>query len=665
MSVLENFMTGDVGRALALLSDAEVERLERRVSDRGGKLFVRCIKREKDIRVTPEEIVRQLWLDRLTGEYGYPLSRIRVEDPVVIGRDATKKADIVITDEHRSEALYAVIEVKQVKAKDGKEQLRSYTNATGAPLAVWSRGAETIVWNRKDPNFFVEIAELPTASQTISSIVNQPWTIDDLVAKEAERNAKREQARTLRDLIVDLENEVLANAGVDVFEEVFKLIFIKLFDEMECHRGRYKHLRFRNEDSASQVRNALTALFDEAKKKWPGVFAADERIRMSPEHLQICVGSLEEWKLFNSNLDIIDDAFEYLVNKTSKGEKGQYFTPRWVIDMCVKMLNPQEHESVVDTAAGSAGFTVHSMFHVWRAIMDAEGIEQSHLFTMDAKPARCIDYVKDKVFAIDFDEKSVRVSRCLNLIAGDGETNVLHLNSLDWRSWSETAKDEDWDDAYGEGWRRLRRLRAGKDDREFAFDVLMANPPFAGDIKQSALLNPYDLAHNAKGKLEKAVGRDLLFIERNLDMLKPGGRMAVVLPQGRFNNASDKRLRDYIMERCRVLAVVGLHPNSFKPHTGTKTSVLFVQKWNDDAKIGPMCCRREDYDIFFATQQLPSKDNSGDKIYEKDADGGPLRDEHGHFIVQHDLFNHDGLTRNGIAEAFVEFSKQEAFSFFP
>lgn len=664
MTILENYMTGDVGRALDLMSDGEIAVLEKRVSERAGRLYVHCLKRKKDVRVTPEEVVRQLWLDRLTTQYGYPLSRIRVEDPVVIGRDATKKADIIITDERRPDALYAVIEVKQVKAKDGKEQLRSYTNATGAPLAVWSRGAETIIWNRKDPNFFVEIAEFPTASQTIASIVNQPWTIADLVAKETERNAKREQARTLRDLIVDLENEVLANAGVDVFEEVFKLIFIKLFDEMECHRGRYTHLRFRNNDTASLVKSGLGQLFDEAKKRWPGVFAKDDRIRLSPEHLQICVGSLEEWKLFNSNLDIIDDAFEYLVNKTSKGEKGQYFTPRWVIDMCVKMLNPAESESVIDTAAGSAGFTVHTMFHVWGQIMDELGLPRSNLFTMDEKPPRCADYVRNNVFAIDFDEKSVRVARCLNLIAGDGETNVLHLNALDWRSWSETARDDEWNRAYAKGWHGLTDRRAGKDDREFNFDVLLANPPFAGDIKQSAILNPYDLAHNAKGRLENAVGRDLLFIERNLDMLRPGGRMAVVLPQGRFNNASDKRLRDYIMERCRVLAVVGLHPNSFKPHTGTKTSVLFVQKWNDDPTVGPLCTRLDDYDIFFATQQRASKDNSGDKIYERDADGGPMPDSHGHFIVAHDLFNHEGLTGDGIAEAFVEFAKKERLSFF-
>ena len=665
MSILENFTGGDVGRALALLSPDEHKRLAARASVRNEKLYLRCYGREKVVRATPEEVVRQLWLDRLVNEYGYPLSRIRVEDPVVIGRDATKKADIVITDAERPEALYAIIEVKQVKAKDGKEQLRSYTNATGAPLAVWSRGAETIVWNRKDPNFFIEIPEFPSATQTIESIVNQPWTIDDLIEKEHERAAKREKARTLRDLIVDLENEVLANAGVDVFEEVFKLIFIKLFDEMECYRGSYKHLQFRNNDTASLVKGKLTDLFDKARKKWPGVFADDERIRLSAEHLQICVGSLEEWKLFNSNLDVIDDAFEYLVNKNSKGEKGQYFTPRWVIDLCVRMLNPQEHESVIDTAAGSAGFTVHAMFHVWRRIIDDLGLPQSHLFTMEKKPARCEDYVSEQVFAIDFDEKSVRVARCLNLIAGDGQTNVLHLNSIDWKRWEETNRDRDWNKQYGPGLHRLRSRQAGSDDRAFNFDIVMANPPFAGDIKQSAILAPYDLAHNAKGRLESAVGRDLLFIERNLDMLRPGGRMAVVLPQGRFNNASDKRVRDYIMERCRVLAVVGLHPNSFKPHTGTKTSVLFVQKWNDDAKAGPLCPRRDDYDIFFATQQLPSKDNSGDKIYVKAADGGPARDAHGHFIVQHDLFNHEGLTRDGIAEAFTEFAKREAFGFFP
>ena len=139
--------------------------------------------------------------------------------------------------------------------------------------------------------------------------------------------------------------------------------------------------------------------------------------------------------------------------------------------------------------------------------------------------------------------------------------------------------------------------------------------------------------------------------------------MAIVLPKGRFNNSSDKYIRDYIAERCRILAVVGLHGNVFKPHTGTKTSVLFVQKWDEK-----LCPKKDDYNIFFATMQKPSKDNSGDKIYLKDTDeNGETKyklDEHGHLIVDHDLFNHDGLTQDGIAEAFAEFAKKEGLSFF-
>ena len=310
--------------------------------------------------------------------------------------------------------------------------------------------------------------------------------------------------------------------------------------------------------------------------------------------MSICVASLEGVKLFNSNLDVVDEAFEYLMSKSSKGEKGQYFTPRYVIDMCVKMLNPKADEYLIDPAAGSSGFTVHSIFHVWKNLLKEHGESISHLFTAEAKPSYCTEYVQDMVFAIDFDEKAVRVARTLNLIAGDGQTNVLHLNTLDFTRWETVTKEEAWNDTYNNGFKKLKKLRNGNDYHSFNFDVLMANPPFAGDIKESQMLSRYELAMK-NGKTTPAVGRDILFIERNLSFLKPGGRMAIVLPQGRFNNSSDKYIRDYIAERCRILSVVGLHGNTFKPHTGTKTSVLFVQKWNDDPQAGALCPKVNDY----------------------------------------------------------------------
>ncbi len=339
--------------------------------------------------------------------------------------------------------------------------------------------------------------------------------------------------------------------------------------------------------------------------------------------------------------------------------------------------------------------------------MKSEGIDKSHLFTTEKKPARCETYVQEKVFAIDFDEKAVRVGRTLNLIAGDGQTNVLHLNTLDYERWHEKTEDKEWLRTYSQGWFRLEESKTNQNsNREFGFDILMANPPFAGDIKESRILARYELANSVsldkiklvdesattikdvtkrsptfpeylrvepetifkmadgtfrkvKVKPQNTVGRHILFIERNLSFLKPGGRMAIVLPQGIFNNSSERDIREYIADHCRILAVVGLHGNVFKPHTGTKTSVMFLQKWDDT-----LCPKVDDYPIFFATMRESSKDNSGDKIYRMNADGEPLLDDHGHLIVKHDLFNHDGKTQDGIAEAFAEFAKKQNLSFF-
>ncbi len=679
-----------------------------RDSGRKPAPYVTCLVRGKPIKLTPEEAVRQLYIMVLRDDLGYPVNRMELEHAVSFGREK-KRADICIFDKDNVNAPYILVELKKPKLKDGKEQLKSYCNATGAPMGVWTNGEQISYYHRKDPNYFEDIPAIPSAHERLSDILSERWTMDDLIRLDKLVNEKK----SLKDLILEMEDEVLANAGVDVFEELFKLVFTKLYDELESGRDHKRHLVFKNYgETETELKAKIQDLFDKARDKWEGVFPEGDKIQLTASHLAVCVSSLEKVKLFNSNLEVVDEAFEYLINKSSKGEKGQYFTPRYVIDMCVKMLNPQAHETLIDTAAGSCGFPVHGIFHVWEQIMREEGHPKSHLFTTEKKPARCEDYVRDKVFAIDFDEKAVRVGRTLNLIAGDGQTNVLHLNSLDYERWSDKTDDEAWTDVYGQGWKKLRKLRlTNTSNRDFGFDVLMANPPFAGDIKETRILAKYDLARSVsfdkiakvdpkdknivdstggapgftetlhasheviykmadgtyrkvKVKNQSKVGRDILFIERNLHFLKPGGRMAVVLPQGRFNNASDKHVREYLAAHCRILAVVGLHGNVFKPHTGTKTSVLFVQKWNNNPAAGPLCPHLDDYPIFFATMREPSKDNSGDKIYRQAADGSPLLDEHGHLIVKHDLFNHDGLTEDGIAEAFIEFAKKEGLGFF-
>ena len=680
---------------LSLFSAADIKALEAKVNVLKNKPYMDCLIRGKEVQLKPEEVVRQLYTAKLINEYGYPKKRIRFEHPVQFGRE-TKSADIVIFDKERPTVEYIIIEVKKPKLKDGKEQLRSYCNATGAPIGVWSNGGQISHYNRKDPNFFEDITDIPKADQTLEDIIKERFTWRDLIIKDKIPN----EGKTLKTIITEMEDEVLANAGVDVFEEVFKLIFTKLHDETKSQNDRtvinyflqgkklpkvaeqtapygtpaergfddvkkalqdiddskFRVLEFRNTgQSEGDLKHKLQKLFDEAKTKWPGVFPEESRIELSPSHLSVCVSSLQDVKLFNSNLQVIDEAFEYLVSKSSKGEKGQYFTPRHVIDMCVKMLNPKRGEYMIDTASGSCGFTVHTIFQF-----------TGHLFeNTDISQEEKEDVLK--VFGIDFDEKVVRVARTLNLIAGDGETNVLHLNTLDYDRWNETVNNPEWRDNYGGGFRRLEGLKKEPASfKEFKFDILMANPPFAGDIKESRIIHKYELGYNEKNKPKSKVGRDILFIERNLDFIKPGGRMAIVLPQGRFNNTSDKDIRKFIAGKARILAVVGLHGNTFKPHTGTKTSVLFLQKWDDK-----LCPKKDDYPIFFAVSEKSGKDNSGEYIYVKNGNGsasfttgGQYKlDKYGHFIVGHDLHNQGGELPDGIAEVFIDWAKKEKLSF--
>lgn len=535
--------------------------------------YVTCLVRGKPIKLTPEEAMRQLYVLTLRDELGYPLSRMQLEYGVTMGRDV-KRADICIFDKQNTTAPYILVEVKK-PLKDGKEQLKSYCYATGAPMGVWTNGDQISFYHRKDPNYFEDIPAIPSAHEKLSDILSERWTIDDLVKLDKLVNEKK----SLKDLILEMEDEVLANAGVDVFEEMFKLVFTKLYDELEGGRDKTRHLAFKNYgETDTDLKDKIQDLFDKARAKWEGVFAEGAKIELTASHLAVCVSSLEKVKLFNSNLEVVDEAFEYLINKSSKGEKGQYFTPRYVIDMCVKMLNPRESETLIDTAAGSCGFPVHSIFHVWDQIRIEQGLPKSHMFTTEKKGPRYEDYVQNKVFAIDFGEQAVRVGRTLNLIAGDGQTNALHLNTLDYERWAEKTEDESWSDVYGDGWKKLRKLRAVKNEnRDFQFDVLMANPPFAGDIKETRILSKYELARTVsldkiskvdaddknivsapaggptfpealstgvetiyqmadgtyrkvKVKSQSNVGRDILFIERNLSFLKPGGRMAVVLP---------------------------------------------------------------------------------------------------------------------------------------
>lgn len=607
-----------------------------------GKYYLISLSKEKSERIVyheedgikkksaPEEIVRQLYIKELITRYKYPRELIEIEKWVNFGREQ-KRADIVV---YRKDGITPkiLIEVKAPNELNDIQQLKSYLNAEGAPVGVAINGKDKLILYRPYPKEFDDtLDDIPAFDEEIQDVLQKRKTLKDLKEQD------------LKLIINNLEELVLANSGFDSFDEIFKLIYAKLYDEKEALNRPNQELWFRKSPTGhpEETKRNIDDLFEEAKQEWPDIFERTDRIKLSSEHLSVCVGELQDVKLFGSNLRIIDEAFEYLLPDVAKGKKGQYFTPRVVIDMCVKMLNPRNREYVIDTACGSAGFLVHAMQHVWKTLPSLEARKE---------------YASRYLFGIDFDEKSTKISRAIMLIAGDGKSHIYKANTLDTREWSQSTKDE------LASLRLLRELGNYEDNREnqqsykyLNFDILLANPPFAGEIKQDYLLTHYDLGKNEKGKKQNKVERHILFIERNLDCVKAGGRLAVVLPQGIFNNSSEEYIRKYVMKKARILAVVGLHVNSFKPHTGTKTSIIFLQKWSEhelDKGGNPTV---QDYPIFFASSMQSFKNNSGDYVFERDDKGELVKDDNGNPKYLTDL--------DEISEAFVKWGKEQKLSF--
>lgn len=603
-----------------------------------GKFYLKCLKRNRDLLILdktkqkggPEEIIRQLWLHKLIEEYHYPLDRIDVEVSVDFGREVQEKAADIVVYQKDKETAWIVLEVKRPDEKEGLEQIKGYLNAKGSPIGVLSDGKSNLILYRPYPHQFENtLRDIPKENQTIEDVLEEKLTLDQLEIKY-----------DLVKIIKVLEELVLAGAGVDSFNEIFKLVYAKLYDEKYA-RDRNGELEFRQSKDQRITYDNIQRLFEKATLEWPGMFLDGEKIQMSPSHLSVCVGELEKIKLLDANLEIIDRAFEYLLPDVAKGKKGQYFTPRHVIDMGVKMLNPNKDEYIIDPASGSGGFLIHAMQWVWDNYMGNLSRQTQ------------IGYAQTHVYGIDFDDKPVKISRALMLIAGDGKSHIFKLNSLNPKEWQ--GDEAEKEKARAELRQRLYKFKSYDQNinneqnfRQFAFDLLLTNPPFAGEIKERQILNEYDLAKNDKGKLRNKMERHILFIERALNLIKPGGRLAIVLPQGVLNNTNMEYIRSWLFDKARILAVVGLQVNTFKPHTGTKTSVLFLQKWAEEEK--PL----EDYPIFMAVSKKSGKDNSGDYVYKKE-DGEIAFDSKGNKALDHDL--------DQIAETFIKFAKEQGFSF--
>lgn len=561
----------------------------------GDKRYLRCAVRKKRLRFKPEEVIRQKVLRWITDGLEYSLDQIGVEVPVVIGGSVhDKAADIIIYDDEKKENPSIIIELKRPRRKEGIDQLKAYMNATGAVFGFWTDGIDEKVLLRTNPNDFTKpIWRLPRKGETLDDI-DEPLTRDKLVP-----------VKDLYSVFKDIEAEILAHQTVDTFNEIFKVVFAKLFDErVNLHNSTaVAQFRMGLTETPNTVASRVAELFKKAIAKWKDVYRPSDVVELSDNNVAYVVQALQQYHLIRSG-DVLGLAFELLVNQEMKGDMGQYFTPRQVVSMMVEMLDPQLGESVGDPAVGSGGFLIYGMRHVFAEI-DAKWDDP------DDRAEQRKDYAQECLIGVDSDQRLVRVAKAYMIMENDGRSGIHAADSLDYDSWSEALRRQILGRSFSAAEVKPGLLITSRLPTD-GVDVIITNPPFAGAIKVSTTLRQYQLSKDEKGKTRKEVERAKLFVERCVDMLKPGGRMGIVLPQGLLNNLSEDYVRQFIGDRCQILASIGLHPYTFKPFTLAKTSILFVRKLQDGETLP------DDYTIFTAVSQRPGKTKLGRPLYLED-----------------------------------------------
>lgn len=407
----------------------------------------------------------------------------------------------------------------------------------------------------------------------------------------------------------EIHDFIYANDGLSpqqTLEEFIKVLFIKVFDESTKVRNfaisspEWQELSLTGAQSSFVSRQAI--LFEETKAVFQDVFEKDDRIRLSPIALGFTVNKLQGILLSDSQQDAKGLAFQKFLSHHEKKGSGQFFTPTPVIDFCVKIIDPKLDEKIIDPACGSGGFLNSALKHV---AGDDDG--------------KAAAYITQNLFGIDINRSIARIAKLKLLLEANVTNNIHSANSLD-----------DLD---------TLKLNLGIKD---GFDVVLTNPPFGAKISSPATLSAFNLGYKwtlhtgtylKTSRYHANQSAETLFVERCMQLLRPGGRMGIVLPSGNFENPSLDYVRYYLRLVGEILAIVKLPQETFIPYgTGVKTSLLFVRKKTDAADLGH-------HRVFFGSiKRLGYQGNrNGSPIYLRDAYGKTLLDAEGKKILDEDF----------------------------
>lgn len=585
---------------------------------------------------TPEEYVRQNIERRLVKELKYLRERIEVEFTIQMG-SGKKRIDIAlfpVGSPHTQEHIETIIECKHdgVQPKDkanGVEQLKSYLSACpNANWGLWTNGRyravyrKVVVSNRltwEEPN------DIPAADGR-TDVLDRPAP-DDLI--RAVDDNLLFSFRTCHDHIYVTDGLQKQPA----FFELLKVIFCKIYDEKQFPEP----LQFfasasekASNDGRLAVKQRIGKIFEAVKRRYQAIFAKGDEINLQPRSLAYIVGELQRYSFLDTHVDVKGKAYEELVGANLRGDRGEFFTPRNVQRMAIRMLHIKETERVLDPSCGTGGFLVIALNEMIRQLEAKAGARVSRTSLREALGQRIQAIAAQNYFGFDINPDLVKATKMNMVMNNDGSGNIFRQDML--------IHPHQWEHEFRREIAKALGVEADSFRNPAAdlahFDVIATNPPFGAKlpIVDRETLSQYELAYvwkeDGRGgyrktdELQGSQPPEILFIERCFQFLKPGGRMAIVLPDGVLGNPKLAYVRWWILAKCRVIASVDLHPDTFQPRNGTQTSVLILQRKHlDDINRETLQGRLDDYSIFMAQVSAIGHDKRGNTVYVRNDDG--------------------------------------------
>lgn len=335
---------------------------------------------------------------------------------------------------------------------------------------------------------------------------------------------------------------IMARTGVDEFYETIRLIIAKSLWEKT--------------DKADSLSYKIAQDLLRKNREVVERFVEGDALLCAPSEVaDECIRILTPTELSDTPYEALHTVFEQMTGKQYKSDKGQYFTPPHVVDFCISVLRPSVGELMCDPACGSGAFLKSAYDKVPKV---------EHLTT----------------FGFDISKRAAKTGALLSYLACDDAVRVQQLDAL-------AVEPNSLFESEGLSIEECMRKYGGKFK---GFDIIATNPPFAGDVSDADFLEYYETSRLSGGKVE----RDTLFLERCKNLLKPGGRLAIVLPDNKFSGAKFANLRKWLCSEMDVKAVVSLHSYTFRPFTSQKTCVLFAQRRGKEASDDMVSFYRSD-----------------------------------------------------------------------